>query len=522
MEPHLLLHNIGGIISTLTGLGIGIFCIANNPRKTANWALALTNFCVAIYCASHLIGVNVYDPHISKIIFMGNIVNIFIVTFTFHTVFAMTGKEVRRKPVLIGMYTFGLLLAAFYIVFPDYFLLDSTAKMYFPNYYVPGALHWIMRIMYNGILPIYLLFELIDSYRKTQDPREQNRAKYFFVTMIVGYVVGFVPVFLIYNVPVDPIWGIWFVPLYAIPLVYAIVTFELVDIKIIARKAFLYGLSVAAVGGLIALFNLSNQWLQGSYPNFPVWAMPLVSAVLAVGTGIFVWNKLRESDILKYEFITTVTHKFRTPLTQVKWAAESISKAQSPEDIAMQVSYIEEANAKLVELTDILAAVADDKKFDYAYHLEKTDISSITESVLNTMAGIESGERKMKIERSLESGVYALCDSTRIKSVIQILVENALSYAPSASTVVVTVKKQGEEAVCSVTDQGIGIPKSEISLLFSKFHRGVAATRMDTEGMGIGLYMAKEIITRHKGRIWAQSEGEGKGSTFSFALPLAE
>ncbi|MEK7641906.1 MAG: HAMP domain-containing sensor histidine kinase [Patescibacteria group bacterium] len=517
MEFQLLLHNIGGIISTITGLGIAVFCIVNNPHKTVNRVLALVNLCVAIFCATHLIGVNILDPHISKLVFMGNLINVFIVTFTLHTVLVITRKEHSRKGVLWFVYSLSILLALFYIIFPDTFLLDSVHKMYFPNYYVPGALHWVMRIIYNGLVPFYLLCELIDSYRRNQDPIEQNRAKYFFVTMIVGYVVGFIPVFLVYDIPVDPIWGIWFVPLYAIPLVYAIVTYEVVDIKIVARKAFLYGVSIAAVGALIALFNLSNQWIQSAYPGFPIWVTPLISALLAVGVGVFVWNKLREIDVLKYEFITTVTHKFRTPLTHVKWAAENISKATSLQEVTPQISYIEEANAKLVELTNMLAAVADNEKADYSYHLERTDLSVIAGEALDQI-GESALEKNIKFERHMEPGAYVSCDVMRIKSVLQILLENAAHYTPQSSVVTVSVQRQGKEVVFSVTDQGIGISKSEHALLFSKFHRGSKAMLMDTEGMGIGLYMAKEIISRHKGRIWVQSEGEGKGSVFSFAL----
>lgn len=522
MEFNLLLHNIGGIISTITGLGIGIFCIVNNPRKTVNWTLALTNICVAMFCASHLIGVNLYDPHISKLVLMGNIVNIFIVTFTLHTVFAITRKEHSRRSVLASIYAFGIGLAVFYLIFPDSFLLDSAQKMYFPNYYVPGALHWVMRLMYNGIIPLYLLIELIDSYRRSQDAIERNRAKFFFVTMIVGYVIGFAPVFLVYGIPVDPIWGIWFVPLYAVPLVYAIVTYEVVDIKIVARKAFLYGVAVAAIGGLIALFNLSNQWIQAAYPNFPIWVTPLISALLAVGVGVSVWKKIRESDVLKYEFITTVTHKFRTPLTHVKWAAENISKAKDLDEALSQVAYIEEANSKLVELTNMLASTVEDRSSDYSYRIEDADLSALVEEAV-ALAEQGTIEKKLSFAKKIDAGIHVACDPARIKSVMQIILENAAHYAPSGTTVTVSLVRQDKEAICSIRDQGIGISKAERGLIFSRFHRGVQAMRMDTEGMGIGLFMAKEIMSRHKGgRIWAHSEGEGKGSTFSFALPLIE
>ncbi|MFA6315358.1 MAG: HAMP domain-containing sensor histidine kinase [Candidatus Paceibacterota bacterium] len=515
-----MLHNIGAILSIITGIWIVVFLLINNPRKTVNIALALTNLSVIVFIVSHVIGTNTVDPHLSKMILMANISIIFVVIFTMHTTLAVLNIDKQRRALLGSVYIIGIALAVFYLIYPDTFLLDSIPKMYFPNYYNPGELHWIMRVIFDIAIPILLLYELLAVYRNSSNMIEKNRIKYWTATVIFGYIVGSIPILLVYDIPINPAWGIWFVPFYSIPLVYGAVTYSMVDVRIIAKKAFLYGLAVVVIGGFITLINIVNDVIQSVYPEFPFWIAPFTSAIILVGFGILVWKKLRESDILKYEFITTVTHKFRTPLTHIKWAAENLNNMSIPEEGKEQLKYIESSNTKLVELTNVLVNVADAESTAYQYHFAKTDISVLTQEVLDATES-RSLTKTISWEKDLTPRIYVNCDE-RIKFVVQTLLENAIQYTPEKGKISISVKQVSDNMVFRVSDTGIGVSREELPLIFSKFYRTKKAKEADTEGMGVGLYISKSIVLRHHGKIWVESEGVDSGSTFVFTLPIGK
>jgi signal transduction histidine kinase len=230
-----------------------------------------------------------------------------------------------------------------------------------------------------------------------------------------------------------------------------------------------------------------------------------------------VWRKLRQGDLLKYEFVTTVTHKFRTPLTHIKWASENLSGSLLSADARVQLGYIQGANEKLVELTGLLVNISEAENSDYQYRINRGNISNLVEEVMDGLKE-HYAIKKITPSRNIEHELYANFDESRVKFVLQTFIENAVHYTPEGGTLIISLARAGRNILCSVKDSGIGIPKDELPRLFSKFYRGTGAKLADTEGMGIGLYISKEILKRHDGKIWAESEGPGKGSTFSFSL----
>jgi histidine kinase len=110
-------------------------------------------------------------------------------------------------------------------------------------------------------------------------------------------------------------------------------------------------------------------------------------------------------------------------------------------------------------------------------------------------------------------------DSLKIRQVIQNLIDNSIKYSETGGATI-RIMQQGNEILFSITDTGIGLPPGQH--LFEKFERGRKATNQHTEGVGLGLYLADKMIKAHSGKIWAESEGEGKGSKFSFTLPIIQ
>jgi signal transduction histidine kinase len=109
-------------------------------------------------------------------------------------------------------------------------------------------------------------------------------------------------------------------------------------------------------------------------------------------------------------------------------------------------------------------------------------------------------------------------DQTKLREVVFNLIDNALKYT-RAGDIVVKLEQKPDSAQLSVKDSGIGMSRKTISQLFQKFSRGAADAKVGTEGTGLGLYVAKRIVDDHKGELWGESAGEGKGSTFYLQLP---
>lgn len=517
---YLVAHNIISIGSAVAIFGLALFTFTNGSRRVANITFALMLVAIDIFVISHVIGVNTVDPILSKNIFMFNLSVFFFGPFFFHTTLAMTGKDKEKKWLLVYVYISTILLLVFFIFNPDLFLLPSVPKMYFPNYYNPGLLN-VLRLISMYILIIYSLHFLYEAYRNAKTIQVRKQYKYLIIITTLGYAVGNIPNFLVYNIQIDPLLGMPFAIIFSIPFAYAAIRYQLFNIRVIAKQAFIYSSSVVIVGSLITLLNYSNKYIQIVYPSYSSWMTTLVSAVMVVTIGVIIWMRLREGDLLKYEFLTTVSHKFRTPLTGIKWATENLKGMNLSPDAINQIEYIKNSNEKLVELTDLLVNASNSENGSYKYNITTNNISEEVENVLVSLTH-QIQTRGTSIIKSIERDIYVDCDITRIRFVIQSFIENAIHYTKEKGIILIKVFKVKNDVVFSVQDGGMGIDAKDLPYIFIKFYRSAEARIADTEGMGIGLFISKEIIKHHKGKIWVTSDGIDKGSTFYFSLPISK
>jgi len=513
---HLLIHNLGFGLSGFAALGLVFITLYNNHRRAASITFALSMVAISVFIFSHMIGVSVADHELSRKILMFNISVMFVIILNTHCVLAILGKDQKRRWLIFGFYIFGAVITLAYVVFPETFLLTSVPKMYFPNYYVPGPYHWLLRVSHI-LFFIYFQLEILFSYRASRDKIEKNRYLYASIASFLGWGVGFIPILLVYNIPVDPAFGSLFIFLYAIPLVYAIISYELFDIKIIAKKALAYGIAIVGIGLFISLLNTANQSINNVYPQFPSWVMPFISAVITVIVGVVVWRKLREEDLLKYEFVTTASHKFRTPLTHIKWAAENLSETELKPEQRVQVENIKRTNNRLIELVNLLLSLTEPKTDTHNYRFRRGDLSELAEKVVATFRD-QVAAKRLKFTSYLQPKMEADFDPARIKFVIEMLIENAVTYTPEGGSVTVATRREGSNVIFIVQDTGIGLTGEDISLIFSRFYRTADAKLADTEGMGIGLFLSREILTKHGGKIWVHSDGPKLGTTVGFSI----
>ena len=521
MNLHLILHNILYAADLLLVLVLTLLIITKAEKGMSKIMLIVTWICVVIFLLSHMVGVSVSDGELSRNIFMFNLVDIFLPLVSAHAVFALLDKKKENMKFLMTFYVIAVSLTVFFIIKPRDFLLTSIPKLYFPSYYVAGPYYWVM-ILFFFVVTAYFLVWMARIY-KVSNGMQKNRIKYFFMAFLFGYSVGSLDFLLIYNVPVDPMWGFLFVPLSVIPFTYAALKYEIMNIRIVAKKAFVYGIITTFIAVLLVGLNYVNVVLQENYSEFPGWSATLILAVIFGGAVYYIWHKIQEADLLKYEFINVVTHKFRTPLTSIKWTTENL-KETGPVSVLNEVTQIQQANEHLVELTNVLVNLSGSEDKSYEYSFSEVDIGQM----INDCVKDEQAKAVMKrINISYKSlpPVFVMGDEQKLRFVFQTLLNNALSYTPDNGKIIVNTENirqpfSQDRMAISISDTGIGIPNEEIKYIFTKFYRATNGRKIDTEGMGIGLYLSKHIVERHKGKMTVSSQGLGMGTTFTVILPI--
>ncbi len=229
-------------------------------------------------------------------------------------------------------------------------------------------------------------------------------------------------------------------------------------------------------------------------------------------------------DRMKSEFISVAAHQLRTPLSAIKWIIKMVLDGDAGELTAEQADLLKkgyESNERIIALVNDLLNVSRIEEGRFGYNFSAADFREVLNIVLdNTKKQMES--RHIKLELKVpESLPPVYMDKSRINMVLQNLVENSIKYTPEYGKIEIKVEVSKQKMLrVSVKDNGVGIPKAEQAKLFSKFFRASNVVRMETEGTGLGLFIAKNIITKHGGTIKVKSE-EGKGTEISFTLPLS-
>jgi PAS domain S-box-containing protein len=246
----------------------------------------------------------------------------------------------------------------------------------------------------------------------------------------------------------------------------------------------------------------------------------------AVAGRIFAFRDIsgdRLIEQVKSDFVSTVSHELRTPLTSIYGFAETLLRQDvmfGDEERETFLRYIASESQRLTSIVDTLLNVARLDTGDLQVNLAQTDVRDVVGQVLDTVSAVELNGHRFVVELP-EEPLAATADPEKLRQVCTILVENALRYSPDGGTVTVGASRRQDTVEVSVADEGIGIPQSDQEQIFRKFYRGSDADlRLDSGGTGLGLFIARGLVTAMGGRIWVSSR-EGEGSRFAFELPAA-
>ncbi len=229
---------------------------------------------------------------------------------------------------------------------------------------------------------------------------------------------------------------------------------------------------------------------------------------------------LRELDRLRSELIANVSHELRTPLGLIKVFGTTLLRDDLALDSATQrefLSDIVDETGKLEKIVDNLLDLSRMEEERLLLRRESVDVGQLARRVI---AGMQTRVTEHRLVDDFPTGaLLAEADPQRIEQVLRNLLDNAIKYSPGGGAIAVRGRREGDEVVVRVSDQGIGIPNGELERVFERFYRVENDVTGRQRGAGLGLAVCRGVIEAHGGRIWAEST-PGAGSTFIFTLPV--
>jgi signal transduction histidine kinase len=249
----------------------------------------------------------------------------------------------------------------------------------------------------------------------------------------------------------------------------------------------------------------------------------VLALVLLAGSYFIMRSIDRERAVarLQSEFVSAVSHEFRTPLTSLRQLSEMLSKGRVPTEDLRQKSYdiLSRESERLQRLVESLLDFGRIEARAFRYHYEDLDPAAFVRAVVTEFQE-KAAAQGYRIELVLgEEYPLIHADREALSLALRNLLDNAVKYSPECRTVWVETAREGGRLAIRVRDRGIGIPASEQKEIFKRFVRGTSSRTAHIQGTGIGLAMARHIIEAHDGEIRLESE-PGKGSTFTILLPL--
>ena len=227
----------------------------------------------------------------------------------------------------------------------------------------------------------------------------------------------------------------------------------------------------------------------------------------------------KQAEQRKDELISMISHELKTPVTGIKGFTQVLYSRFKKRDDEETLHFLSRMDAQINKLTRLINDLLDISKMNVGklrFAEEVFDLDTLIQETVENLQAV-TPTYTLRIERRARAQVFG--DRDRIGQVLLNLLTNALKYSPEAEVVRIHAFCEGDHAVVSVQDFGIGIAEAHHQKIFERFYQVTDPVEKTYPGLGIGLYLSNEIISRHSGRMWVESQ-RGKGATFSFSLPL--
>ncbi|HEY4511002.1 MAG TPA: ATP-binding protein [Candidatus Paceibacterota bacterium] len=319
-------------------------------------------------------------------------------------------------------------------------------------------------------------------------------------------------------------------------VIYAIVRYRIFNVKLIVGELFVYLLWIFTFVRYVLTSGTAEHFYNGAF-----FLLVLILGVLLIRsmrnevaarekTEVLAQTlakanlKLKELDRQKTEFVSLASHQLRGPITVIKGYLSLLLGGEYgtlPQEAVTVLEKVASSGQTMALMVDDFLNVSRIELGIMKYAKEDFDFCGLIKDVV---AGLMSTakERGLTLTATCPSEpIMVYGDAAKLRQVVMNLVDNAFKYTPAGFVSVgLTLNDEKSLARLTIHDTGLGIPPDSLWKLFDKFVRGRNAHETNRQGTGLGLYVAKEFVKAHGGKIWAESEGEGKGSTFFVELPI--
>jgi len=246
----------------------------------------------------------------------------------------------------------------------------------------------------------------------------------------------------------------------------------------------------------------------------------------AIAGRIFAFRDVSSERVveqMKSDFVATVSHELRTPLTSIYGFAETLMRSDvafSDAERSTFLGYIASESERLIRIVDDLLNVARLEAGALGLTLATTDVAEVAQESLAHVEEVGANGHRFSVD--IEPGaVYVRADREKLAQILHNLVDNAVKFSPEGGAITIAARRRTDTAEISVTDEGTGISRADLQRIFTKFYRAEDLARSGLRGTGLGLFLARGLLAAMGGRIWVESQ-EGRGSSFTFELPLAD
>ena len=238
-------------------------------------------------------------------------------------------------------------------------------------------------------------------------------------------------------------------------------------------------------------------------------------------------DRLRIMDQRKSEFVSIASHQLRTPVTAMKGYSSLLLEdayGALPEKMKDPIEKIYHSSERLALMINDFLNVSKIEQGSMTYTFVPLDLKKMVVDIVQDFH-VAAGEKKLDVETDIPDNIKynVVADEGKIRQIISNLLDNAIKYTPKGSVRLILSKEpeKGDHGMVhlQIKDTGIGLSQDDIHHLFGKFTRGAEGSKVNTTGSGLGLYVAKQMMEKHQGNIWVDSEGKGRGSVFSIELP---
>ncbi len=525
---------MSGLVNCIVALGSGLVVLVYNWKGKINRIYFLLSMSMAFWSFNYWMWLSATNAE--SALFWAWLMALGTLTIPvtyFHVLVEILG--INKKFLIKSAYIITAIVAIFSPF--DFFIKGVSPKLFFNFWPMPGPLYSFVVVCIYGPIVLYSFFLIIKNYRNSADVKQ---TQLFFLLMgsILGWTGGLTNFLLWYNIPIPP-YGNFFVAVYTLFIGYAILKNRLFQTKVIAAEIFTFSIWV---------FLVFKTSLSADYAEFVVNALAL-GGTIVVGfllihsvmaeikyrekiTKAYEVEKRARRDIAKLDktksqFIMITQHNLRAPLGTMRLYVSSILEGvygQVPNTLLKPIEAIKISTIKLISIADEFLAISQlQTGKEIALLKSEVEITPVIEEIIEE-GRFEINERGLKIKFTSDSEcnkIKITADRRLLKSALRNFVDNAIKYTKKGD-ININLKKEGEKIKIIVKDKGIGITKKELKNLFTRlFERGERAKKMDAGGKGIGLYLSKQIIEIHKGRVSAVSDGENLGSTFTIELPIS-